>query len=118
MGKDFIHPYMPNSVPGIKEEMLQELGIKSVKEIYESVIPEELRYKERLDLPEPILSEHELKKHVKGRSTQASLAPAATSTRCRRCAMRSTPEENFSPDTAGTLTLITGKCRPSLSMPV
>lgn len=66
MGKDFIHPYMPNSVPGIKEEMLQELGIKSVKEIYESVIPEELRYKERLDLPEPILSEHELKKHVKG----------------------------------------------------
>lgn len=66
MGKDFIHPYMPNSVPGIKEEMLQELGIKSVEEIYESVIPEELRYKERLDLPEPILSEHELKKHVKG----------------------------------------------------
>ena len=44
MGKDFVHPYMPNSVPGIKEEMLQELGIKSVKEIYESVIPEELRY--------------------------------------------------------------------------
>ena len=66
MGKDFIHPYMPNSVPGIKEEMLQELRIKSVEEIYESVIPEELRYKERLDLPEPILSEHELKKHVKG----------------------------------------------------
>ena len=66
MGKDFIHHYMPNSVPGIKEEMLQELGIKSVEEIYESVIPEELRYKERLDLPEPILSEHELKKHVKG----------------------------------------------------
>ena len=31
--------------------MLQELGIKSVEEIYESVIPEELRYKERLDLP-------------------------------------------------------------------
>ena len=36
MGKDFIHPYMPNSVPGIKEEMLQELGIKSVEEIYGS----------------------------------------------------------------------------------
>lgn len=66
MGKDFIHPYMPNSVPRIKGEMLQELGIRSVAEIYESVIPEELRYKERLDLPEPILSEHELKKHVKG----------------------------------------------------
>ena len=112
MGKDFIHPYMPNSVPGIKEEMLQELGIKSVEEIYESVIPEELRYKERLDLPEPILSEHELKKHVKG------ILDKNVSTRCRRCAMRSTPEENSSPDTAGILTPITGKCRPSLSTPV
>lgn len=66
MGKSFIHPYMPNSVPEIKEEMLKEIGVESVEDIYQSVIPEELLYKERLDLPEPILSEHELKKHVMG----------------------------------------------------
>lgn len=58
MGKDFVHPYMPNSVPEIKQEMLQELGVESIEDIYKSVIPEELLYKERLDLPEPILSEH------------------------------------------------------------
>ena len=66
MGKDFVHPYMPNSVPEIKQEMLLELGVESIEDIYKSVIPEELLYKERLDLPEPILSEHALKKHVMG----------------------------------------------------
>lgn len=66
VGKEFVHPYMPNSVPEIKEEMLRKIGVKSVEEIYKSVIPDELLYKERLDLPEPILSEHELKKHVMG----------------------------------------------------
>ncbi len=64
MPKDFIHPYMPNSVPAIKNEMLAELGVKSIKDIYGSIIPDELLYHERLNLPEPIMSEYELKKHV------------------------------------------------------
>lgn len=62
----FIHPYMPNSVPEIKQAMLDEIGVKSIEEIYESLIPDDLLYKERLDLPEPIVSEYELKKHVMG----------------------------------------------------
>lgn len=66
MVKDFVHPYMPNSVPAIKKAMLKELGVKSVKEIYSSIIPDKLLYKKRLDIPEPILSEYELKKHVQG----------------------------------------------------
>lgn len=64
MAKDLVHPYMPNSVPAIKKEMLAELGVKSIKEIYGSIIPEDLLYKKRLDLPEAIHSESELKKHV------------------------------------------------------
>lgn len=64
MGKDFVHPYMPNSVPQIKQEMLKELGVETIEDIYKSIIPDDLLYKERLDLPEPILSEYELKKHV------------------------------------------------------
>ncbi|NLY83204.1 MAG: aminomethyl-transferring glycine dehydrogenase subunit GcvPA [Acholeplasmataceae bacterium] len=66
MAKDLVHPYMPNSVPAIKKEMLAELGVKSIKEIYESIIPKDLLYKKRLDLPEAIRSESELKKHVMG----------------------------------------------------
>ncbi len=61
MEKTFVHPYMPNSVPEIRQQLLDELGVKDVKEIYGSIIPEELLYKERLDLPEPIRSEYELK---------------------------------------------------------
>jgi len=62
-GKSFIHPYIPNSVPKTREEMLKECGIKDIEELYK-VIPEKLRLKRKLNLPEPILSEVELKKHV------------------------------------------------------
>lgn len=66
MAKDFIHPYMPNSVPKIKKEMLDVVGVEKISDIYESYIPEELLYKKRLDLPEAILSEYELKRHMMG----------------------------------------------------
>ena len=62
----FVHPYMPNSVSENKKAMLDELGINSVEDIYKSIIPDELLYKERLDIPEPIRSEYELKRHVMG----------------------------------------------------
>ena len=63
--KPFIHPYIPNSAPEIKTHMLKEIGIKDVEEIYKE-IPESLRIKGKLNLPEPFLSEHGLKRHVKG----------------------------------------------------
>ena len=59
-------PYMPNAVPAVKAAMLAELGLSSVSEIYESIIPEKLLYRERLNLPEAIVSEAELKDHVTG----------------------------------------------------
>ena len=65
MDGTFIHPYIPNAVPVTKEAMLRELGIDSVEEIY-AEIPERLRFKGRLDVPEPILAERDLKRHVKG----------------------------------------------------
>ena len=64
--KTFVHPYMPNSVPAVKEAMLKELGISSVGEIYKSIIPDKLLFKGRLDLPEAIESEAELADHVMG----------------------------------------------------
>ena len=63
--KPFIHPYIPNSAPGIKADMLKEIGLKDVEEIYE-VIPEHLRLKRKLNLPGAYPSEYELKRHVKG----------------------------------------------------
>ena len=64
--KAFVHPYMPNSVPAVKQQMLDELGVESIEEIYKSLIPDDLLYKERLNLPEPIVNEYELKRHVMG----------------------------------------------------
>lgn len=56
------HPYIPNSVPEIKKKMMQEVGIKTIEELY-SDIPEKFRLRRRLNLPPPI-SEFELKRHV------------------------------------------------------
>jgi len=62
--KTFIHPYIPNSVPEIKAEMLKSIGVEDVKTLYQE-IPERLRFKRKLNLPEPFLAEQDLKKHVK-----------------------------------------------------
>ncbi|MFC1950444.1 aminomethyl-transferring glycine dehydrogenase subunit GcvPA [Chloroflexota bacterium] len=62
--KPLIHPYIPNSAPEITNEMLKEVGVADIETLYEE-IPEELRLNRRLNLPKPLLSEYELKKHVK-----------------------------------------------------
>lgn len=61
--KPFIHPYIPNSVPAVKEQMLREIGVRSLDELYAD-IPERLRFRGRMDLPEPLTSEAALKRHV------------------------------------------------------
>ena len=61
--KSFTHPYIPNSVPSVQKEMMDAVGIKDLDDMY-CEIPEHLRYRERLNIPEPIRSEYELKKHV------------------------------------------------------
>ena len=42
-----VYPYIPNSVPEVKEEMLKEVGAESIAEFYEDV-PDKLRLKERM----------------------------------------------------------------------
>ena len=61
--RSVIHPYIPNSVPAVRAEMLQTIGVKDADALYQE-IPERLRLKRRLNLPEPFLSEYELRKHV------------------------------------------------------
>jgi glycine dehydrogenase subunit 1 len=60
-----VYPYIPNSAPSIKEEMLKQVGAASVDEFYAD-IPENLRFRAKMDLPPPFLSEYALKRHVEG----------------------------------------------------
>jgi glycine dehydrogenase subunit 1 len=57
------HPYIPNSLQEIKQEMMREIGIRSIEELF-SDIPEKFRLKRKLNVPEKGLSEFEVKKHV------------------------------------------------------
>ena len=58
-----VYPYIPNSVPEIKAQMLKELGLEDEMDLF-SEIPEHLKYKKRMNLPEPIQDEYSLKKHI------------------------------------------------------
>ena len=58
-----VYPYIPNSVGSIRDQMLKEIGAENVEELFQS-IPSHLRIKGELNIPGPILSEIELKRHV------------------------------------------------------
>jgi glycine dehydrogenase subunit 1 len=60
---DRAHPYIPNSVPEVKSKMLAEIGIADIDGLYED-IPDELRFKGELNIPDGITSELELQRHL------------------------------------------------------
>ncbi|MCJ8011955.1 aminomethyl-transferring glycine dehydrogenase subunit GcvPA [Paenibacillus sp. KQZ6P-2] len=57
-----MHPYIPNMIPEVQRQMLNEIGVESIEDLYR-IIPDELKLKEQMDLP-PALSELELRRHV------------------------------------------------------
>lgn len=57
------HPYIPNSVPEIEAEMLKEIGMNSLDELHKNV-PELLKLKGEMKIPEAFQSEYELRRHV------------------------------------------------------
>ena len=63
--KKVAHPYIPNSDPDIQREMLEAIGVSSMDEFYQC-IPEPLRLKRKLNLPEALEAEWDLKRHVEG----------------------------------------------------
>ncbi len=60
-----VYPYIPNSVPAVKKQMLEAVGAQSTEDFYEDV-PEKLRLRKDMNLPAPFLSEYGLKRHVEG----------------------------------------------------
>lgn len=63
--KPTVYPYIPNSVPTVKNQMLKEVGAKSVEEFFED-IPDKLRLEKNMNLPNPLLSEYSLRRHIEG----------------------------------------------------
>ena len=64
MANSKVHPYMPNAVPETKAAMMRSIGIDDIDELFEQ-IPERLRLKGPLDLPDPIVEESALDRHLK-----------------------------------------------------
>ncbi|NOR12790.1 MAG: aminomethyl-transferring glycine dehydrogenase subunit GcvPA [Candidatus Aminicenantes bacterium] len=60
-----VHPYIPNSVPEVKAKMMKDIGITDIEELYKD-IPEHLRFKGKMNLPDALTSEYALKRHVEG----------------------------------------------------
>lgn len=65
MTSDLVHRYIPNSAPGVRQAMLDVIGVASVDEIYEE-IPETVRFSGSLDLPGRGLSEAEVARAITG----------------------------------------------------
>lgn len=59
------HPYIPNSVKEVQQGMLKEVGAEKMADLY-TYIPEHLKFEGKLDLPDPLPSEIELRRHVEG----------------------------------------------------
>lgn len=57
------HPYIPNSVPEVEQEMLREIGLDSIEQLHEEV-PADIRLRAPLDLPPAFDSEYSLRRHV------------------------------------------------------
>jgi glycine dehydrogenase subunit 1 len=57
------HPYIPNSVLETTEQMMRDIGIKSVDELYGD-IPDRCLLKKKLDIPQKGLCEFDARKHV------------------------------------------------------
>ena len=60
-----VHPYIPNSVPEVRRQMLAATGASSVEDFYADV-PGSIRLGRPLDLPPALRSEAELVRHVGG----------------------------------------------------
>ena len=72
------HPYIPNSAPEVKAEMLAAVGAESVEDFYADV-PDDLRLHRALNLPDALPAELDLAGHVthllrKNRSTEERLS--------------------------------------------
>lgn len=75
---EIVHPYIPNTAASVKAGMLAAIGASSIDELYADV-PDSIRLKRPLDLPDGLPSEADLVRHMDGilarnRTTQDNLS--------------------------------------------
>lgn len=56
------HPYIPNTVPEVQQEMLAEIGLSSLEQLH-NAIPDSLKFKGTMNI-EAALTEYELQRHI------------------------------------------------------
>lgn len=61
--KSIVYPYIPNSVPAIKAEMMREVDAQNEMDLFD-VIPDELLFKQRLNIEEALPDEYSIKRHI------------------------------------------------------
>ena len=59
------HPYIPNSAPRIRQEMLEAIGVDGTEDLY-AAIPERLRLGRLLEIEPAVGSELELRRRIEG----------------------------------------------------
>ncbi|ECF8727451.1 aminomethyl-transferring glycine dehydrogenase subunit GcvPA, partial [Salmonella enterica] len=62
--KTYAHPYIPNTVPEVRDAMLKEIGLTSMEQLHDA-IPDSLKLQRKMDLP-PAMNEYELRRHIDG----------------------------------------------------
>ncbi|MHA7579156.1 aminomethyl-transferring glycine dehydrogenase subunit GcvPA [Paenibacillus vandeheii] len=62
--KTYAHPYIPNTVPEVRDAMLNEIGLTSMEQLHDA-IPDSLKLQREMDLP-PAMNEYELRRHIDG----------------------------------------------------
>lgn len=63
MSNQMVYPYIPNSAPEVKKEMMEFVNVKDEMELYEE-IPDHLRFHGKMNLPEAIRDEYSIKRHI------------------------------------------------------
>ncbi|MFD0588972.1 aminomethyl-transferring glycine dehydrogenase subunit GcvPA [Paenibacillus sp. GCM10027627] len=71
------HPYIPNTVPEVRDEMLRIIGVQDIEQLY-SGVPDHLRLPQAMDLP-PALTEYELQRHIEKTVSRNTSAKEAVS---------------------------------------
>ncbi|KOY14508.1 aminomethyl-transferring glycine dehydrogenase subunit GcvPA [Paenibacillus xylanivorans] len=62
--KIYAHPYIPNTVPEVRDAMLKEIGLTSMEQLHDA-IPDSLKLQREMDIP-PAMNEYELRRHIDG----------------------------------------------------
>ena len=114
--KPVVDPYIPNSEPSIKQQMLNEIGVANIEALYED-IPEALRLKRKMDFPEPFLSEPDLVRHVEELLAKNTTCKDHLNFQGAGCYQHFVPAVSFSQLMPANLMMITGVFRHSLNTP-